>query len=41
MVHMHSDVVLVSNFFLGLQVPHAKETPGLGFSGDGLLVSEV
>ena len=34
-------VVLVSNFFLGLHVPHVKETPSLGFSGDGLLLSEV
>ena len=40
-VHMHSNVVLVSNFFLGLYVPRVKETPSLGFSGDGLLLSEV
>ena len=30
-VHMHFGVVLVSNFFLGLHVPHVKETPSLGF----------
>ena len=40
-VHTHSDVVLVSNFFLGLHVSRAKETPSLGFFGDGLLLSEV
>ena len=40
-VHMHSSVVLVSNFFLGLHVPRVKETPSLGFSRDGLLLSEV
>ena len=27
--------------FLGLHVPRAKETPCLGFFGDGLLLSEV
>ena len=37
--HMHSGVVLVSNFFLGLHVPYVKETPSFGFSGDGLLLS--
>ena len=41
MVHTYSGVVLVSNFFLGLHVPRVKETPSLGFSGDGLLLSEV
>ena len=40
-VHMHSGVVLVSNFFSGLHVPRVKETPSLGFSGDGLLFSDV
>ena len=39
MVHRHSGVVLVSNFFLGLHVPRVKETPSFGFSGDGLLLS--
>ena len=28
-------------FFLGLHVPRVKEIPSLGFSGDGLLLSEV
>ena len=41
MVHTHSGVVLVSNFFLGLHVPRVKETPSLGFFGDDLLLSEV
>ena len=41
MVHRHSGVVFVSNFFLGLHVLRGKETPSLGFSGDGLLLSEV
>ena len=41
MVHIHSGAVLVSNFFLGLHVPRVKETPSLGFSGDGLLFSDV
>ena len=27
--------------FLGLHVPRAKETPSLGFSEDGLLLSKV
>ena len=40
-VHWHSGVVLVSNFFLGLHVPHVKETPSLGFSEEDLLLSEV
>ena len=40
-VHWHSGVVLVSNFFLGLHVPRVKETPSFGFSGEGLLLSEV
>ena len=40
-VHWHYSVVLVSNFFLGVQVPRVKETPSLGFSRDGLLLSEV
>jgi hypothetical protein len=40
-VHMHSGVILVSNFFLGLHMPRAKETPSMGFYGDGLLLSEV
>ena len=40
-VHWHSDVVLVSNFFSGLHLPRVKETPSLGFSKDGLLLSEV
>ena len=39
-VHWHSGVVLVSNFFLGLHVPRLKKTPSLGFSGEGLLLSE-
>ena len=30
-----------SQTFLGLHVPRVKETPSLGFSGDGLLLSEV
>ena len=37
----HSGVVFISNFFSGLHVPHVKETPSLGFFGDGLLLSEV
>ena len=41
MVHMHSNVVLVSNFFLVLHMPWVKETPSLGFFKDGLLFSEV
>ena len=41
MVHTHSGVVLVSNFFLGLHVPRVKEIPSLGFFGDGLLLFEV
>ena len=41
MVHTHSGIILVSNFFLGLHVPRAKKTPSLGFFGDGLLLSEV
>ena len=40
-VQWHSGVVLVSNFFLGLHVPQMKETLSLGFSRDGLLLSEV
>ena len=40
-VHWHSGVVLVSNFFLDLHVPRAKETTSLEFFGDGLLLSEV
>ena len=40
-VHWHSGVVLVSNFFLGLHMLWVKETPSLGFSGDGLLLSDV
>ena len=40
-IHTYSGVVLVSNFFLGLHVPRVKETLGLGFFGDGLLLSEV
>jgi hypothetical protein len=40
MVHMHSGVVLVLKLFLGLHVPRVMETPSLGFSGDGLLLSE-
>ena len=40
-VHTHSGVVLVSNFFLDLHVPRVKETPSLGFFGDGFLLSEV
>ena len=40
-VHWHSGVVLVSNFFLGLHVPRVKKTPSSGSSRDGLLVSEV
>ena len=39
-VQWHSGVVLVSNFFLGLHVPRVKETPNLGFSREGLLLSE-
>ena len=41
MVDRHSGVVFVLNFFLGLHVPHVKETPSLGFPEDGLLLSEV
>ena len=40
-VHTHSGVVLDSNFFLDLHMPRVKETPSLGFFGDGLLLSEV
>ena len=40
-VHTHSSVVLVSNFFLFLHIPRVKETPSLGFCEDGLLLSEV
>ena len=40
-VHWHFGVVLVSNFFLDLRVPHVNETPSLGFSEEGLLLSEV
>ena len=40
-VHSHSSVILVSNFFLGLHVPPVKETPSLEFFGEGLLLSEV
>ena len=40
-VHIHSGVVLVSNFFLGMHGPCVKETPSLRFSGDGLLLSDV
>ena len=40
-VHWHSGVVLVSNFFLGLHIPRVKETTSLGFSEEGLLLSEV
>ena len=39
-VHMHSGVVLVFHFFLGLHVSRVKETPSFGFFGDGLLLSE-
>ena len=28
-------------FFLGLHVPRVKETPSLGFFGEGLILSEV
>ena len=41
MVDRHSGVVLVLNFFLGLHMLRVKETPSLGFSGEGLLLSEV
>ena len=40
-VHRHSGVVLVSNFFLGLHIPRVKETTSLGFFEEGLLLSEV
>ena len=40
-VHMHSGVVLLSNFFLGLHMPRVRETPSFGFSKDGLLLSVV
>ena len=40
-VHRNSGVVFVSNFFFGLHVPRVKETPSLGFSGDGVLFSVV
>ena len=40
-VHWHSGVVLVSNFFFGLHVPRVKKTPSLGFFVEGLLLSEV
>ena len=40
-VHIYSSVVLVSKLFLGLHMPRVKETPSLGFSGDGMLLSEV
>ena len=40
-VHWHSCVVLVSNFFLGLHMPRVKETPSFGFFEDDLLLSEV
>jgi hypothetical protein len=38
---LHSGVVLVSKLFLGLHVPHMKETPSLRFFKDGLLLSKV
>ena len=40
-VHRHSSVVFISNFFFGFHVPRVKETPSLGFFGDGLLLFEV
>ena len=40
-IHRHFGVVLVSKLFLGLHVPRVKKTPSLGFSRDGLLISEV
>ena len=40
-VHWHFGVILVSNFFLDLRVPHVNETPSLGFFGEGLPLSEV
>ena len=39
--NIYFGVVFVSNFFLGFHVPRVKETPNLGFSKDGLLLSEV
>jgi hypothetical protein len=39
-VHMHSGIVLVSKLFSGLHVARVKETPSLGFSVNGLLLSE-
>jgi hypothetical protein len=38
---LHFGVILVSNFFSGLHVPRVKETPNLGFFGDGLVLSPV
>jgi hypothetical protein len=40
-VYMHSDAVLVSNFFSGLHVPRVMKPPSLGFFWDGLLLYEV
>jgi hypothetical protein len=40
-VHLHSGIVLVSKLFSGLHVPRVKEISSLGFSEDGLLLSEV
>ena len=41
MVHRHSGVVLVLKLFLALHVLCVKETLSLGFSRDGLLLSEI
>ena len=40
-VHRHSGVILVLNFFFGLHVPRVNEIPSLGFFRDGLLLSKV
>jgi hypothetical protein len=40
-VHLHSGVVLVSKLFSDLHMPRVKEISSLGFSEDGLLLSEV
>ena len=40
-LEIHSGVALVSKLFSGLHVTQVKETLSLGFSGDGLLLSEV
>ena len=40
-LEIYIPVLYWSQLFSGLHVPRVKETPSLGFSGDGLLLSEV